>query len=70
MYEEVVSLRIRTPPPDEVMEERHMRRKQSCLTRCFSGIDKAVRIFCIVVAVSISIFSTLILWTALYTKAG
>jgi len=70
MYDEVVTLRIRTPPPDEVMDERHMRRKQPCLTRCFSSMDKAFAVFCIVVSVSITVFSLVILWTSLYTKIG
>jgi hypothetical protein len=70
MNEDYTVLRIRTPPPDEVMEERNRRRKQSCFTGCFWTIDRGVKIFCIVAAVSISVFSTIIVWTSLYTKSG
>jgi len=33
-------------------------------------MDKAFAVFCIVVSVSITVFSLVILWTSLYTKIG
>ena len=67
--EEHTVLRIRTPPPDEVMEERHARRKQSHSMRCFTRFEQAVSILSLVSFISILVYSLVLLWTGVYSES-
>lgn len=67
--EEHTVLRIRTPPPDEVMEERHARRKQSHSMGCFTRFEQAVTILCLVSSISIVVYSIVLLWTGIYSES-
>jgi hypothetical protein len=66
--EEVIELRIRTPPPDEVMEQRHKRRKQSCYTGLFSRIESFVRVASILFAVSVLVTVLVVGWARIYAE--
>ena len=68
IMEEHTALRIRTPPPDEVMEERHKRRKQTCFTRLLSRIDSIVTIMSIVFFVSITVTVLFVGWARVYAN--
>ena len=65
--EEHTILRIRTPPPDEVMEDRHRRRKQPCCTRLFSRIEEIVRVASMLFVISVMVTVLFIGWARIYT---
>lgn len=62
-----VVLRIRTPPPDSVMEERHRRRKQRCGTMLFSRIEGVIQGITAVVFVTIVVTTLFVVWARVYT---
>jgi hypothetical protein len=65
--EEHTTLRIRTPPPDEVMDERHRRRKQPCCTRLLSRIEEIVRVMTMLFVISVMVTVLFIGWARIYT---
>jgi hypothetical protein len=68
IMEEVTELRIRTPPPDEVMEDRHRRRKQPCATRLFSRIESCIRVGSLVFAGSVLMTVLVVGWARIYAE--
>jgi hypothetical protein len=61
-----IVLRIRTPPPDSVMEERHRRRKQRCGTMLFSTIETIVQRITAVIFIIIVITTLFVVWARFY----
>ena len=60
-------LRIRTPPPDKVMEERHRRRKQRCTTMLFSNIEMLMQAITTTIFVTIMVITLFVVWARFYT---
>jgi len=68
IMEEVTELRIRTPPPDEVMDDRHRRRKQPCATRLFSRIESFIRVGSLVFVGAVLMTVLVVGWTRIYAE--
>jgi hypothetical protein len=66
MNEDTV-LRIRTPPPDKVMEERHRRRKQRCTTGLFSTLEMPVQAITTTIFVTVVVTTLFVVWARFYT---